>query len=153
MALTSASNWTWNFLLAFFTPFIPSSINFAYGYVFVGCCLAAAITIFFFLPESQGKILEEIDTIYLLEVKPWKFSKWVPPSEEEPVTADKLMLAKGARTFDKKKEAPREGAEHAEGSIPPRVGGENLPEVHILSSQDHLAMLAGTRGASFLGSR
>jgi hypothetical protein len=31
---TSASNWLWNFLLAFFTPFIVKSIAFRYGFVF-----------------------------------------------------------------------------------------------------------------------
>ncbi|TFY76157.1 hypothetical protein EWM64_g7852 [Hericium alpestre] len=33
-ALATASNWLWNFLLAFFTPFIVSAIQFRYGYVF-----------------------------------------------------------------------------------------------------------------------
>lgn len=35
-ALSTASNWTWNFLLAFFTPFIVSAIQFRYGFVFAG---------------------------------------------------------------------------------------------------------------------
>lgn len=50
--MCSASNWMFNFLLAFFTPFITGSINFSYGYVFAGCNLAAAITVYFFLPGS-----------------------------------------------------------------------------------------------------
>ena len=33
MALSTASNWVWNFLLAFFTPFITGDIDFRYGYV------------------------------------------------------------------------------------------------------------------------
>lgn len=35
-ALAAASNWTWNFLLAFFTPFIVGDIQFRYGFVFAG---------------------------------------------------------------------------------------------------------------------
>lgn len=35
-ALATASNWLWNFLLAFFTPFIVGDIAFSYGFVFAG---------------------------------------------------------------------------------------------------------------------
>ncbi|KAG6844267.1 hypothetical protein H0H87_008303 [Tephrocybe sp. NHM501043] len=35
-ALSTASNWLFNFLLAFFTPFIVSAIDFRYGFVFAG---------------------------------------------------------------------------------------------------------------------
>ena len=33
-ALSTACNWLWNFLLAFFTPFIVGDIQFRYGYIF-----------------------------------------------------------------------------------------------------------------------
>lgn len=79
MALSTASNWTWNFLIAFFTPFITGAIDFRYGYVFAGCNFAAALIVYFFLIEGQGKTLEEIDTMYVDHVLPWKSSKWVPP--------------------------------------------------------------------------
>ncbi|KAG0152894.1 hypothetical protein PDIDSM_1853 [Penicillium digitatum] len=39
MALATATNWLWNFLLSFFTTFITKDIDFAYGYVFAGCSL------------------------------------------------------------------------------------------------------------------
>lgn len=42
MSLATASNWMWNFLLAFFTPFITGAIDFRYGYVFAGCLFLAA---------------------------------------------------------------------------------------------------------------
>lgn len=83
MALSTASNWIWNFLLAFFTPFITSAIDFRYGYVFSGCLLIAAAIVYFFVIESQGRTLEEIDDMYLQHVKPWKSSQYVPPSPEE----------------------------------------------------------------------
>lgn len=37
-AIATASNWLWNFLLAFFTPFITRNIQFRYGFVFAGAC-------------------------------------------------------------------------------------------------------------------
>ncbi len=43
-ALATASNWLWNFLLAFFTPFIVSAIDFRYGFVFA--CVLHSIPCF-----------------------------------------------------------------------------------------------------------
>ncbi|KAF2122876.1 MFS monosaccharide transporter-like protein [Lophiotrema nucula] len=83
MALSTASNWFWNFLLAFFTPFITSAIDFRYGYVFASCNVLAGIGIYFFVIEGQGRTLEEIDTMYLMGVKPWESAKFVLPDLEE----------------------------------------------------------------------
>lgn len=85
MGVATAANWTWNFLISFFTPFISSSIDFNYGYVFAGCCFAAVLVVFFFVNETQGRTLEEVDTMYVLHVKPWKSAGWVPP---EGIVAD-----------------------------------------------------------------
>ncbi|RAO70058.1 uncharacterized protein BHQ10_006070 [Talaromyces amestolkiae] len=80
MGIATASNWTWNFLISFFTPFISSAIDFQYGYVFAACSFAAAVIVYFFVCETQGRTLEEIDTMYVQHVKPWKSSSWVPPA-------------------------------------------------------------------------
>jgi MFS transporter, SP family, sugar:H+ symporter len=68
MALSTASNWFWNFLLAFFTPFIVGDIDFRYGYVFAGCNVLGGLIIFFFVIEGQGRTLEEVslDLIFVL---------------------------------------------------------------------------------------
>jgi SP family sugar:H+ symporter-like MFS transporter len=55
MALSTASNWLWNFLLGFFTPFIVGDIDFRYGYIFAGCLFLAAGTVYFFVIEGQGR--------------------------------------------------------------------------------------------------
>lgn len=83
MALSTASNWLWNFLLAFFTPFITGDIDFLYGYVFAGCNLLGLLLIYFFVIEGQGRTLEEIDSMYLLSVKPWESRKWEAPPPDE----------------------------------------------------------------------
>ncbi|KAK5806164.1 hypothetical protein VI817_000422 [Penicillium citrinum] len=79
MGVATAANWTWNFLISFFTPFINSAIDFRYGYVFAGCCFAAVLIVFFFVNETQGRTLEEVDTMYVLHVKPWKSASWEAP--------------------------------------------------------------------------
>jgi hypothetical protein len=70
-------------LFSFFTPFITKAIDFRYGYVFAGCNLAAGIGVYFFVIEGQGRTIEEIDTMYLLGVKPWESAKWVMPNIDE----------------------------------------------------------------------
>ncbi|RAK99895.1 sugar porter family MFS transporter [Aspergillus ibericus CBS 121593] len=79
MSLATASNWLWNFLLAFFTPFITSAIDFRLGYVFAGCLFLAAGLVYVAVIEGRGRTLEEIDTMYVMKVKPWKSSKFEFP--------------------------------------------------------------------------
>ena len=79
MSITIAANWIWGFLIAFFTPFITSAINFYYGYVFMGCMVFAYFYVFFFVPETKGLTLEEVNQMYEEGVLPWKSSSWVPP--------------------------------------------------------------------------
>ncbi|KAK5071474.1 hexose transporter hxt5 [Lithohypha guttulata] len=89
IALCSASNWTFNFFIGFATPFITSDIGFSYGYLFAACNFLAVLVVFFFLPETSGKSLEEIDTMFLMRVKPWKSSKWEVPEGETLSSTDR----------------------------------------------------------------
>jgi len=76
MALATASNWLWNFLISFFTRFIVNDIGWLYGLVFAGCCAALFFIVFFFVIETKDRSLEEIDTMYLLHVNPITSAKW-----------------------------------------------------------------------------
>lgn len=83
MAISTAANWIWNFCIGFFTPFITGAIDFRYGYVFAGCNLVAGFVVYFFVIEGQGRTIEEIDTMYLEHVTPWKSKEWVRPDDEK----------------------------------------------------------------------
>ncbi|KAK7957793.1 MFS monosaccharide transporter [Apiospora saccharicola] len=63
-SLATAVYWMWSFLIAFFTPAITARINYAYGYVFGGCCLLMALMVHVCLVESQGRTMEEVDAMY-----------------------------------------------------------------------------------------
>ena len=89
IGLCASSNWLWNFFIGFCTPFITSEIGFAYGYLFAGCNLIAVFVVFFFLPETSGKSLEEIDTMFLMRIKPWHSSKWNVPDGETLASNDR----------------------------------------------------------------
>ncbi|KKK25424.1 putative MFS monosaccharide transporter, partial [Aspergillus ochraceoroseus] len=107
IGIATASNWTWNFLISFFTPFISSSIDFAYGYVFAACCFAAVLVVFFFVNETQGRTLEEVDTMYVLHVIPWKSSSWEAP--------ENIFEDLHARPDSKKQEGQAEHGETEHG--------------------------------------
>jgi SP family sugar:H+ symporter-like MFS transporter len=97
-ALSTASNWLWNFLLvsapfsspppctkgarirqAFFTSFITADIGYAYGFIFAGCNLAGAIVVFLFVYESSDLSLEGVDQMYNdPSVKAWTSGRWAP---------------------------------------------------------------------------
>ncbi|CCC71498.1 hypothetical protein NCAS_0H01880 [Naumovozyma castellii] len=80
MSITQGCNWLWGFLIGFFTPFITGAIDFYYGYVFMGCLCFSYFYVFFFVPETKGLTLEEVNTMWEEGVLPWKSAEWVPPS-------------------------------------------------------------------------
>ncbi|GBL52645.1 hypothetical_protein [Candidozyma auris] len=80
MSVATAANWMWGFLISFFTPFITSAIHFYYGFVFTGCLLFSFFYVYFFVYETKGLSLEEVDEMYASGVSAWKSADWVPPS-------------------------------------------------------------------------
>jgi SP family sugar:H+ symporter-like MFS transporter len=122
MAMATSANWFWNFMLAFFTPFITGDIQYAYGYVFAGCNLAAFVVVYFFLIESSGKTLEEVDTMYLLHVNPMKSKKFEFDEETRQsigaggIGTDKMHLRKRGFGTKKMDEAGDAGVLQREGT-------------------------------------
>jgi SP family sugar:H+ symporter-like MFS transporter len=100
MALATASNWLFNFLISFFSTFITDAIDYFYGLVFAGCCLALVFVVYFFMIESKGRSLEEIDTMYMLHVNPITSADWDSSSiaKDGLVDTDSMYLAKGGRS-------------------------------------------------------
>jgi MFS transporter, SP family, sugar:H+ symporter len=105
--------------------------------------------VYFFLPETNNKTLEEIDTMFLLEVSPLKSSKWEPPRGDELITADKLMLNKGASRIDKRTKAQQPGTQHSE-SVSGRPHAEQMRGTSEGSDPRQL-LGSGVRGDSFVG--
>ncbi|KAJ5707162.1 Major facilitator superfamily domain general substrate transporter [Penicillium malachiteum] len=121
MALATASNWLWNFLISFFTPFITSDIDFAYGYVFAGCLFFAVLVVYFFVIEGKDKTLEEMDMMYVMRVPPWKSSQWTPPAPEHQLTTSQLMDRRVAEQYDQEEE---DNAAKKQGETPGHVHAE-----------------------------
>lgn len=83
MSVATGANYLWGFLIGFFTPFITSAINFYYGYVFMGCLVFSYFYVFFFVPETKGLTLEEVEEMWYEGVLPWKSESWVPSSRRD----------------------------------------------------------------------
>ena len=147
MALATSANWFWNFMLAFFTPFITGDIQYAYGYVFAGCNLAAFVVVYFFLMESSGRTLEEVDAMYLLHVNPMKSVKYEFDEETkatlgQDINTDAMHLRKRGRGFTKAEEGGQGGVLHDEGK-PATVFPNNI---HDVSNSNHPMTSSGGNG-------
>lgn len=78
IALGSATNWLWNFLLSFFAPRIAEDIGPLILLIFFGMLLFGYVYVYLFIPETRGLSLEEVDEMYRSGVKPWNSADWKP---------------------------------------------------------------------------
>ncbi|TEY45489.1 hypothetical protein BOTCAL_0331g00090 [Botryotinia calthae] len=138
MALATASNWLFNFLISFFTTFITNDIDYYYGLVFAGSLFALFWIVFFFVIETKDRSLEEIDTMYVLHVNPLTSASWDPKSLGSEgvngVDTDGMFLTKGGKDIKKSEMAGRPMLEHDERMFPETAPGgaaahENKPEI------------------------
>ncbi|KAK0384884.1 hypothetical protein NLU13_7362 [Sarocladium strictum] len=64
-------------LITFTAPYFinPSALNWGprYGYIWFPSCIVSAVWVFFFLPETKGRTLEEIDVMFQERVPARKF--------------------------------------------------------------------------------
>ncbi|KAJ5377313.1 uncharacterized protein N7496_004722 [Penicillium cataractarum] len=73
---TQAIGTSWNVLWAFVTnfalPYMIDSIHFKVGWVFGSLALLGLLFTFFFLPETKGRSLEEIDAVFSVPFSPFR---------------------------------------------------------------------------------
>ena len=85
--------------------------------IFFGCLLFAFVYVFFFIPETKGISLEEVDELYRTGVKPWKSSNWTPTVRRSAMDA----MESGRRPSDM---TMVEKEKKAEGAVVHREHGE-----------------------------
>ena len=76
MSLSTASNWLWNFGIGYVTPYLvdpsttgPDGIKAAdlgakVFFIWGSMCLGCLVFTYFFIPETKGLSLEQIDLMY-----------------------------------------------------------------------------------------
>ncbi|KAI9793090.1 MAG: hypothetical protein M1816_000988 [Peltula sp. TS41687] len=72
VALCTSGNWIFNFALSYFVP--PAFVNIQWRvYLIFGIfCTAMAIHVFFLFPETAGKSLEEVESMFLSKTPAWR---------------------------------------------------------------------------------
>jgi len=101
VALSTASNWVWNCIIAVITPYmvdrdegdLKSSVFFVWG----GLCTAAFFYAYFLIPETKGLSLEQVDRM-MEETTPRTSSKWKPTTTFASAAAHGGLLHKGTDT-------------------------------------------------------
>lgn len=83
VALSTASNWLWNCIIAVITPYMVDSDKANLGpkvfYIWGGLCSCAFVYSYLLVPETKGLTLEQVDQM-LAESTPRTSAKWVPHS-------------------------------------------------------------------------
>lgn len=83
VALSTASNWLWNTIIAVITPYMvgtdPGDANMKSSVFFVwgGLCFASLVYAYFLIPETKGLSLEQVDRM-MEETTPRTSAKWKP---------------------------------------------------------------------------
>jgi len=92
IALGSATNWIWNFLLSFFSPRIASDIGPLILLIFFVVLIFGFVYVFLMIPETKGLELEEVDEMYRMGIPAWKSAGWTPSTKEKRVPGGHLGL-------------------------------------------------------------
>ncbi|KAB5571846.1 major facilitator superfamily transporter monosaccharide [Coniochaeta sp. 2T2.1] len=134
LSLTTATNWLLNWAIAFSTPYLvnygPGNANLQSKIFFIwfGCCFLCIAFVYFFIYETKGLTLEEIDEMYT-EVKVAHKSKHWRPTE---TFVQRLSVAhQGGLGADGKPLPGHEGAqggviEHAEERVEKKSEGSTV---------------------------
>ncbi len=64
MALSTVSNWTSNFIIAFISPPLFDAISGGYYFVLLGFCVISGIVVFFMYPETAHVTLEQLSQVF-----------------------------------------------------------------------------------------
>ncbi|KDE04829.1 hypothetical protein MVLG_04793 [Microbotryum lychnidis-dioicae p1A1 Lamole] len=70
MSLSTASNWLLNFVIGYSTPYLVNKVPGSAGlqsnvfWIWGGCCVLCFIFTYFYIPETKGLSLEQVDILY-----------------------------------------------------------------------------------------
>ncbi|BGP03956.1 putative Galactose transporter (putative) [Rhodotorula toruloides] len=82
VSLATASNWLNNFIIAIIVPYITDpgygNIGTKITFMWAGTEFLAFLYTFFFIPETKGLSLVQVDELYLTGVPAWRSASWTP---------------------------------------------------------------------------
>jgi len=84
LSMSTATNWLLNWAIAYATPYL---VNYGPGYanlqskiffIWFAACFVCIAFVYFFIYETKGLSLEEVDELYVDCSKAWKSPQWKP---------------------------------------------------------------------------
>ncbi|KAJ5702696.1 general substrate transporter [Penicillium malachiteum] len=97
MASSSATSWFCSWLVTFTFPYLfdanAGNLNAKVGFIYGSLMVAAVVWIFFFLPETSGRTLEEIHEIFQHGLPARKFKRYQRSELTEPTSLDEKGTA------------------------------------------------------------
>jgi len=125
ISMTTASNWLFNWAIAYSTPYmvneqyanLQSKVFFVWG----SFCFVCIAFVYFFIYETKGLTLEEVDELYGIVGKAWQSKKFVPAVrfvdvEKEDVRGRGESLA----DFARRRSVTEQGLAHGANGTTPR---------------------------------
>ncbi|KAI0120950.1 high-affinity glucose transporter RGT2 [Xylariales sp. AK1849] len=107
LSMTTATNWLLNWAIAYSTPYL---VNYGPGYanlqskiffIWFGCCFLCIAFVYFFIYETKGYSLEEVDEMYNEVKSARKSGQWVPKTtfaQRQSVAHQGGVVGKGEKT-------------------------------------------------------
>lgn len=84
LSMTTATNWLFNWAIAYSTPYLTdygpgyANLQSKIFFIWFGCCFICIAFVWFFIYETKGLTLEEVDELYTEVSKAWKSTHWTP---------------------------------------------------------------------------
>ena len=84
LSMTTATNWLFNWAIAYSTPYLTdygpgyANLQSKIFFVWFACCFLCIAFVWFFIYETKGLTLEEVDELYTEVSQAWKSTKWTP---------------------------------------------------------------------------
>lgn len=80
LSMTTASNWLFNWLLSFITPYLTNREYANLGtnvfWIWGGFCWIAVVFVYFLIYETKDTTLEQVNELYDNEPRAWKSGKY-----------------------------------------------------------------------------
>ena len=121
LSLTTATNWLLNFAIAYATPYLVDEEHASLGsrvfFIWGSFCGVCALFVWFFIYETKGLSLEQVDELYGVVSKAWESKNFRPQisfQEVEDVGGGKrnMSLTEASAAVGRKK-----SVSHVEGGM------------------------------------
>lgn len=101
VSLTTADTWLGSFIIARSTPYMISDLGYGAYFFFASILVAMGIWSFFFVPETKGITLEEMDALFLTPMHKavWAQVRGKPLFVDEDVVAQGKLGEKGGVVY------------------------------------------------------